>query len=68
MKSYLIVKYKMFMSNFSEWLRIFWAAYVVLLVLILYVGYTPVHPSKITGVIVLSIIGNALFIWGVIKS
>jgi hypothetical protein len=68
MKSYLIVKYKMFMSNFSEWLRRFWAAYVVLLVLILYVGYTPVHPSKITGVIVLSIIGNALFIWGVIKS
>ena len=68
LKFYLTVKYKMFMSRFNELLRRFWAAYVVLLVLILYVGYTPVHPSKITGLIVLSIIGNALFIWGVIKS
>ncbi len=69
MKFYLTVKYKMFMSNFSEWLRRFWAAYVVLLVLILYMGYVPNSPSKVERLIVfvMSLTGLALFIWGIFK-
>jgi len=59
----------MFMSNFSEWLRRFWAAYAVLLVLILYMGYVPNSPSKVERLIVfvLSLSGLALFIWGIFK-
>ena len=68
MKFYLIVKYKMFMSLVSEFLRRFWAAYAVFLVFILYMGYVPNSPSKTTGLIVLSLTSLALFIWGVFKS
>ncbi|MBA7666370.1 hypothetical protein ES703_74450 [subsurface metagenome] len=67
MKSYLIVKYKMLMSTVTEFLRRFWAAYVVLLVLILYMGYVPNSPSKVEGLIVLSLTSVALFIWGIIN-
>ncbi len=67
LKFYLTVKYKMFMSRFNELLRRFWAGYVVLLVLILYMGYVPDSPSKAEGVIVLSLMGWALFIWGIFK-
>lgn len=67
MKFYLTVKYKMFMSRLNELLRRFWTAYVVLLVLILYMGYVPDSPSKAEGLIVLSLIGVALFIWGTFK-
>ena len=68
MKSYLIVKYKMFMSFVSEFLRRFWAAYVVFLVFILYLVYVPDSPSKAEGLIVLSLTSVALFIWGAFKS
>ena len=68
MKFYLIVKYNMFKSNSIELLRRFWAAYVVFLVFILYAGNAPVPPSKATGLIALSLIDLALFIWGVFKS
>ena len=68
MKSYLIVKYKMFISFFSEFLRRFWAAYVVFLVFILYAGNAPVPSSKATVFIVLSLTSVALFIWGAFKS
>ena len=40
---------------------------MVLLVLILYMGYVPKPPSKAEGSIVLSLTGNALFIWGTFK-
>ncbi|GAH67969.1 unnamed protein product, partial [marine sediment metagenome] len=44
------------------------AGYVVLLVLILYMGYVPNSPSKAEGVIVLCLMGWTLFIRGVLKS
>ena len=68
LKFYLIVKYKMLKSSVNEFLRRFWAAYAVLLVLILYMGYVPNSPSKTTDLIVLSLTSLALFIWGVFKS
>ena len=66
MKSYLIVKYTIVKTRLNELLRRYWAAYVVLLVIILYMGYVPNSPSK-AGIIVLSLTGNALFIWGTFK-
>jgi hypothetical protein len=68
LKFYLTVKYKMFMSRFNELLRRYWAAYVVFLVFILYLGFVPDSPSKAEGLIVLSLTGLALFIWGLFKS
>jgi len=71
MKSYLIVKYKIVKTRLNELLRRYWAAYVVLLVMILYMGYVPNSPSKTEGLIVfivlLSILCLALFIWGTFK-
>ena len=57
----------MFMSRVNEFLRRYWAAYVVLLVLILYMGYVPNYPSKVEWLIVLSLTSVALFIWGTFK-
>jgi len=68
LKFYLTVKYKLFMSRFNELLRRYWAGYVVLLVLILYMGYVPNSPSNVEGLIVLSLTSAALFIWGTFKS
>ena len=69
LKFYLIVKYKMFMSLVSEFLRRFWAAYAVFLVFILYMGYVPNSPSKVEWLIVLlSLMSIVLFIRGVLKS
>ena len=67
LKFYLLVKYNMFKSFFIEFLRRFWVAYVVFLVFILYAGNAPVPPSK-AGLIVLSVTGLALFIWGFFMS
>jgi len=68
MKSYLTVKYKIFCAGMREWLRRYWAAYVVFLVMILYMGYVPNSPSNVEGLIVLSLTSAALFIWGTFKS
>jgi len=66
LKPYLIVKYTIVKTRFNELLRRYWAAYVVFLVIILYMGYVPNSPSK-AGLIVLSLMGDALFIWGTFK-
>ncbi len=71
MKSYLIVKYKIVKTRLNELLRRYWAAYVVLLVMILYMGYVPNSPSKTEGsivlIVLLSLTSLALFIRGTFK-
>jgi len=71
LKHYLIVKYTIVKTRLNEFLRRFWAAYVVLLVLIIYMGYVPNSPSKVEWLIVfsivLSLISVALFIRGLFK-
>jgi hypothetical protein len=54
--------------RFNELLRRYGAAYVVFLVFIFYLGYVPDSPSKAEGLLVLSLMGWALFIRGVLKS